>query len=190
MGLPRKNGHGGGMVECLKADYMKSRCEVRVGKLVSESFGVVNGLRQRCFLIQVFFSLYINLLQLDKLGKAEVEVKCKDQLILALLYADDMVMFAEDKEMLRRALVVLGEWCEEWSVKVNINKCGVMHMGIKGVKRSGQRFGMNGEVIVNAAEYKYLGCIVIQHVESRAMVDSRAKAGARALCAWLKSSAG
>ena len=44
---------------------------------------------------------------------------------------------------------------------------------------------MNGEVIVNVAEYKYLGCIINQHVESRAMVDSRAKAGARALCAWL-----
>ena len=32
------------------------------------------------------------------------------------------------EEMLRRALVMLGEWCEEWSVKINIDKCGVMHM--------------------------------------------------------------
>ena len=30
---------------------------------------------------------------------------------------------------------------------------------------------MNGEVIANVAEYKYLGCIINQHVES--MVDSR-----------------
>ena len=36
-------------------------------------------------------------------------------------------MLTED-EMLRRALVVLGEWCVEWSVKVNVDKCGVMHM--------------------------------------------------------------
>ena len=55
-----------------------------------------------------------------------ISVKCKDQLIPALLFVDDMVMFAEDEEMLRRALVVLGEWCEEWSVKVNVDKCGVM----------------------------------------------------------------
>ena len=53
---------------------------------------------------------------LDKLRKAEVRVKCEDQLIPALLHADDMVMFAEDEEMMSRALVVLGEWCEEWSV--------------------------------------------------------------------------
>ena len=41
----------------------------------------------------------------------------KDQLIPALSYADDMVMFAGDEETLKRALVVLGKWCEKWSVK-------------------------------------------------------------------------
>ena len=54
-------------------------------------------------------------------------VRCEDQLIPALLYADDMVMFAEYEEMLRRALTELGEWCAEWSVKVNVDKCGIMH---------------------------------------------------------------
>ena len=38
------------------------------------------------------------------------------------------------------------------------------------MKRSGQRFGMNGEVIVNVAEYKYLGCLISQHVEKGATV--------------------
>ena len=42
-------------------------------------------------------------------------------------------------------------------------------------------------IIAHVVEYKYLGCIINQHVESRAIVDSRTKAGARALCAWLKS---
>ena len=52
--------------------------------MVSESFGMVNGLRQGSVLSPVLFSLYINSL-LDKLRKAEVGVKCKDQLILALI---------------------------------------------------------------------------------------------------------
>ena len=60
-------------------------------------------------------------------------VRCEDLLIPALLYADDMVMFAEDEEMLRRALTKLGEWCAEWSVKVNVDKCEIMHMRKKGV---------------------------------------------------------
>ena len=49
---------------------------------------------------------------------------------------DDAVIFAEDEELMRRGLDILAEWCEEWLVKVNVEKCGVMHMRRKGVKRT------------------------------------------------------
>ena len=45
---------------------------------------------------------------------------------------------------------------------------------------------MNGEAVQNVVEYKYLGCIINNHVESKVMVNSRAKVGARALCTWLR----
>ena len=51
-------------------------------------------------------------------------------LIAALLYAEYAVIFAEDEELMRRGPDVLAEWCEEWSVKVNAEKCGVMHLRI------------------------------------------------------------
>ena len=73
----------------------------------------------------VVFSLYINSL-VSKLKTAEVVVKCGDQLVLALLYAEDLVMFAEDDEMMGRALEKLDEWCIEWAVRVNVDKCGIM----------------------------------------------------------------
>ena len=44
-----------------------------------------------------------------------------------MLYADDMVILVDDEKMLRRALNEMGEWCVEWSVKVNVDKCGIMH---------------------------------------------------------------
>ena len=44
----------------LRAVYWGSKCEVKVGDMVSDSFGVVNGLSQRCGLSPVLFSLYIN----------------------------------------------------------------------------------------------------------------------------------
>ena len=78
-------GGGGDRMEFLNSAYMESRYEVRVGEILRESFGVVNGLRQGCVLSPVLFSLYINSL-LDKLRKAEVGVKCKDQLISWLYY--------------------------------------------------------------------------------------------------------
>ena len=107
-------------------------------------------------------SLYINSL-LSKLTTAEVGVKRRDQLIPALLYADDMVMFAEDDEMMRRALEKLDEWCTEWAVRVNVDKCEIMHVRKKGVKRSQQKFVVNREAVQNVVEYKYLGCIINEY---------------------------
>ena len=43
-----------------------------------------------------------------------------------MLYADDMVILADDEEMFRRALNEMGEWCEEWLMKVNVDKRGIM----------------------------------------------------------------
>ena len=125
----------------------------------------------------VLFSLYINSL-VSKLTTAEVGVKRRDQLIPALLYADDMVMFVEDDEMMRRALEKLDEWCTEWAVRVNVDKCEIMHVRKKGVKRSQQKFVCNGEAVQNVVEYKYLGCIINDYAECRVMVNYRAKAGA------------
>ena len=73
--------------------------------MVSESFDehVVNGLRQGCALSPVLFFLYINVL-VDRLREAEIGVECRSQRIPVLLYADDMVILADNEKMLRRAL--------------------------------------------------------------------------------------
>ena len=61
-------------------------------------------------------------------------MKCRKQLISALLHADDTVILAEDEKLMRRGLEVLMEWCDEWSVEVNVEKSGIMHMRRKGRK--------------------------------------------------------
>ena len=57
------------------------------------------------------------------------------------------MIFAEDEELMRRGLDIMAEWWEEWSVKVNVEKCGVMHLRRKGVKRSDERFHVGGKEI-------------------------------------------
>ena len=57
--------------------------------------------------------------------------------------------------MLRKELKILGEWCVEWAVKVNVGKCGIVHFRKRRVKRSEEVFRVNGERIDVIAEYKY-----------------------------------
>ena len=45
---------------------------------------------------------------------------------------------------------------------------------------------MKSKEIEVVEEYKYLGCVINEHLESRRMVEERAKAGARALSEWLR----
>ena len=61
-------------------------------------------------------------------------------MVTALLYADDVMLLAEDEVQVNRGLMVLAEWCREWAVEVNVEKSGVMHMRRRGIKRTGETF--------------------------------------------------
>ena len=67
---------------------------------------MTTGLRQGCILSLLFFSLYVNSF-VDFLKEARVGVECGVQRIAALLYADDMVLFADDEEAMCRSLRML-----------------------------------------------------------------------------------
>ena len=185
------------MLDCLKHLGLRGRlgafleelysgveCEVRVGEELSNPFEVTTGLRQGCVLSPLLFSLYINGV-VEKLREAKVGVRCGEEQVPALLFADDMVILAEGEEELRRGMGVLEEWCSEWAIKVNADKCGVMHLRRNGVKRTTSLFSVGGERVKVVKSYKYLGCIVNEHMDCREMVRERATAGRGALSAWL-----
>ena len=99
-------GLNGRLTDFLKAAYTKLSCEVKVSEEFSEQFGVTNGLRQGCVLSPLLFALYINSL-INELKKAGVGIDCRGQRVAALLYADDMVLFAEDEKIMRLGLRIL-----------------------------------------------------------------------------------
>ena len=61
-----------------------------------------------------------------------------------------------------------------------------MHMRRRGVKRMGEKFYVDSKEIEVVEEYKYLGCVINEHLGSQRMVKERAKTGARALSEWRK----
>ena len=106
----------------------------------------------------------------EKLRDTKVSVRCGEEHVPALLFANDMVILAEGEEELRRGLGVLEEWCSEWAMKVNADKCGVMHVRRNGVKRTASLFSVGGERVKVVESYEYLDCIVNEHMDCREMV--------------------
>ena len=70
-------------------------------------------------------------------------------------------------------------------VKINVGKSGTMYMRKKMVERCEVEYKVDGEVIPMVSSYKYLGCVVDEHLELKEMVEEKAAAGRRALSAWL-----
>ena len=60
-----------------------------------------------------------------------------------------------------------------------------MHIRRSGVKRTNSIFLVGGDKVKVVESYKYLGCIVNEHMDYREMVKERAKARRGELSAWL-----
>ena len=128
-------GVNGRFLRFLKALYQDSSCRVRVHDRLSEEFEVGTGLRQGCVLSPLLFSLYINGV-VTRLHEGKCGVQCGGDMVPGLLFADDTSLVASDREGLTKSLDVLVKWCEEWGVKINVGKSGIMHMRKKTVERS------------------------------------------------------
>ena len=107
-------------------------------------------------------------------------------MVPGLLFTDDTSLVVSDKEGLKKSLDVLVKWCEEWGVKVKVGKSGIIHMRKKMVERCEVEYKVDGEVIPMVFSYKYLGCVVDEHLELKEMVEEEAAVERRALNAWLK----
>ena len=70
-------------------------------------------------------------------------------------------------EELRKGPGILEEWCSEWAMNMNADKCGVMLIRGNGAKRTTSLFAVGGERVNVVDSYKYLGSIVNEHMDCR-----------------------
>ena len=146
-------GMSGKFLRFLQALYQGSVCRVKVDGQVSEDFEVNTGLRQGCVPSPLLFSLYINgvtkRLQEEKCGVEHGEEK-----VPGLLFADGTCLLAPDESGLKKSLDVLVEWCKEWGVKINVAKCGIMHIHKKNIlARCEVKYEVYGEAILMVSSY-------------------------------------
>ena len=125
-------GVSGKFLSFLQSLYAGTSCWVKVGDRQSEVLNVNVGLHQGCVHSPALFSLYINSL-VDQLKTASCGIECAGEIIPALPFADDTALLTPDESGIEKNSEVLVEWCEEWGVKINVSKSGIMHMRQKRV---------------------------------------------------------
>ena len=109
------------VLNLLKQMYKNITCRVKSNGLLSQEFLYSIGVRQGCVLSPLLFNLFINdvveLLQSEKIG-----ISAGEAIIFILLYADDIVLLAENENDLQYMVNKLRIFCEESKMYVNTSK--------------------------------------------------------------------
>ncbi len=86
-------------------------------------------------------------------------------LVSILLYAEDIVLLAENEADLRCMIDKLHEWCKKWRMKVNEPKTNIVHFRNKDTHCTNVCFTLGENVLNKVEKYKYLGVILNEYIE-------------------------
>lgn len=136
--------------------YQNTTSAVWTGTELSDPFETKSGVKQGCLLSPQLFSLFLNDLHECLEGGLYID----DMNIRVLLYADDIVMLADDVNVLQKMSNRLEEYCHTWGMEVNLTKSEIMIFRNGGRISSKEKWKFNGEAVKIVSEYKYLGIIL------------------------------
>ena len=148
----------------IKNMYENIKSRISTSEGASAFFPCLNGVRQGENLSPLLFSVYLNDLQtyLDKNHAQGITWDVENDYMftyikmIILLFADDTVIFATNKEDLQVALNVFENYCDQWKLTVNIAKTKIMVFS-GGRIQANLHFYFKGSEVEIVSEYKYLG---------------------------------
>ena len=143
------------MLNAVKSLYTAVSSCVHINGFYTEWFDVTSGLRQGCSLSPLLFNIFINDLAL-KIKACGKGVKIDGDTVGILLYADDIVLLADNEKELQDMLDILNNWCVSNNMSVNATKSNVMHFRPNSISRTTFRFTCGQCDLQIIDKYKYL----------------------------------
>ena len=175
-----KYGVRGKILNIIKCMYNAFKTAVRVNGEVTESYMNTCGVAQGECLSSFLFSIYFNDLEetLELGGFEGIEI---DMLkLFVLLYADDIILFAESGDKLQNGLNLLQDYCTKSKLTVNITKSKIMIFK-RGRASSNERFMYKNEALEIVSTYKYLGIVISSGGSYKHTCDTLASQSLKAL---------
>ena len=102
--------------EAVKSLYLQSEACVRVQGKNSEWFGVMRGVRQGCTMSPGLFNLVVDSIEVEARESIIGGVHLEGSKMQFLLFADDLVLVAENEEDTKRNVQVLSELMAKWKI--------------------------------------------------------------------------
>ena len=117
-----KMGLRGKILNIIKAMYASVKSRDKFRNQLGNEFYCSLGVRQGECLSPLLFSLFLNDIEDQFITSGLDGIDIDMFKIFMLLYADDIVVFADSVEDLQNNLNVLAEYCTRWKLKINVLK--------------------------------------------------------------------
>lgn len=157
------------IVDFIAKVYKNTKSTIWNGKELSGYFETKCGVKQGCLLSPLLFALYLNDLH-DALGGG---LYIDNLNVRLLMYADDIVLISDDKDILQKMINNLAEYCDLWGMEVNKDKSEVMVFRKGGRIADVETWKYKGESLRVVNEYQYLGITLTpklsfaKHIENK-----------------------
>lgn len=158
-------------VRMVQALYNNTSTAVMYDGKISESFGTGMGVKQGCLLSPTLFAIYLDDIGDEIGGGLEV---CGIN-VNVLMYADDIVLLADDREVLQRMIDKLECYCDNWNMVVNTEKSKILVFKAGGRQAGADQWSFKGNQIEVVKKYCYLGVIFTQQLSFKEHILDREK---------------
>ena len=147
------------MVKMLKAIYSDVKACVRSTEGLSDMISCPVGVKQGCIISPILFSLFLNDLQ-ESISIGNHGIDLDTMKIFVLLFADDLVLFAETVIELQRMINRLAGYCDLCHLKVHVLKTKVIVFRNGGLLREYERWKFKDSKLEVVTYYKFLGLLL------------------------------
>ena len=116
----------GSVFNIIRTIYTRDKAGIKIGNKRTEYFEVQKGVRQGCVLSPLLFNIFVS----DIIKEMELSTNTRFRIgnteIFSLVWADDMVIFANSEEGLRELLKFFEISCNKHELMINTDKTKCM----------------------------------------------------------------
>ena len=174
------NNVNGKIYQAIKSLYNNTISCVRLNTELTPWFMSTSGVRQGDVLSPTLFALFVNDLAID-IKDMHLGVPMANEDVSILLYADDIVILAENEENLQCMISYMQMWCNQWRLKINYSKTNIMHFRNRRKSRTSFIFKYDGVPLEVVDSYKYLGIYFNEYLSFSKNANILAESSGRAL---------
>ena len=155
----------GKVFNIIRSIYSNDKAYLKMDGKVTEAFPINQGVRQGCVLSPLLFNIFMADLA-KNLSSLEEGFEIGNSKINSIFWADDIVLLCKNGSQLNKMIKMISDYCETNRLTINSKKTKCLIFNKTG-RLIREQFFLNGTLLENVREYKYLGFIVTPSGEIR-----------------------